>query len=80
MEYITIFGSCRQTPIKDYLQVSKIQDELNRKFVSNIITNLNRKIIFKEGKILQSLYKSASKLNIKPNIIVEFGGITFPAP
>ena len=29
MEYITIFGSCRQTPIKDYLQVSNILDELN---------------------------------------------------
>ena len=41
----------------------------------NIITNLNRKIIFKEGKILQSLYKSASKLNIKPNIIVEFARV-----
>ena len=41
----------------------------------NIIKNLNRKIIFKEGKILQSLYKSASKLNIKPNIIVEFARV-----
>ena len=41
----------------------------------NIITNLNRKVIFKEGKILQSLYKSASKLDIKPNIIVEFARI-----
>lgn len=29
MEYITIFGSCRQTPIKNYLQVSNILDELN---------------------------------------------------
>ena len=41
----------------------------------NIITNLNRKVIFKEGKILQSLYKSASKLDIKPNIIVEFARV-----
>ena len=40
-----------------------------------IITNLNRKIIFKEGKILQSLYKTAIDLNVKPNIIVEFARI-----
>jgi murein DD-endopeptidase MepM/ murein hydrolase activator NlpD len=40
-----------------------------------IITNLNKKIIFKEGKILQSLYKTAIDLNIKPNIIIEFARI-----
>ena len=40
-----------------------------------IITNLNKRIIFKEAKILQSLYKSAINLNIKPNIIVEFARI-----
>jgi len=40
-----------------------------------IITNLNKRIIFKEGKILQSLYKTAMNLNIKPNIIVEFARI-----
>ena len=40
-----------------------------------IITNLNRKIIFKEGKIFQSLYRSATDLNIQPNIIVKFAGI-----
>ena len=37
-----------------------------------IITNLNKKIIFKEGKILQSLYKTAADLNVPPNIIIEF--------
>tara|TARA_B100000767_G_scaffold28028_1_gene24370 strand:+ start:158 stop:1462 length:1305 start_codon:yes stop_codon:yes gene_type:complete len=40
-----------------------------------LITNLNRKIIFKEGKISQSLYRSATDLNIHPNIIVKFAGI-----
>ena len=40
-----------------------------------IITNLNKKIIFKEGKILQSLYKTAIDLNVQPNIIVEFARI-----
>jgi len=40
-----------------------------------IITNLSKKIIFKEGKILQSLYKTAMDLNIQPNIIIEFARI-----
>jgi murein DD-endopeptidase MepM/ murein hydrolase activator NlpD len=37
-----------------------------------IITNLNKKIVFKEGKISQSLYKAAIDLNVQPNIIIEF--------
>ena len=40
-----------------------------------IITNLNKKIIFKEGKIKQSLYKTAMDLNVQPNIIIEFARI-----
>ena len=40
-----------------------------------IIKNLNKKIIFKEGKISRSLYRSAIKSNILPNIIVEFARI-----
>ena len=40
-----------------------------------IITNLDKKIIFKEGKIMQSLYKTAIDLNIQPNIIIEFARI-----
>jgi murein DD-endopeptidase MepM/ murein hydrolase activator NlpD len=40
-----------------------------------IITNLQKKIIFKEGKILQSLYRTAVDLNIQPNIIIEFARI-----
>jgi murein DD-endopeptidase MepM/ murein hydrolase activator NlpD len=40
-----------------------------------IITNLNKKIIFKEGKIVQSLYKTAIDLNVQPNIIIEFARI-----
>ena len=54
---------------------------LTRNFQTNIfekkiiITNLNKKIIFKEGKILQSLYSAATKLNVRPNIIIEFARI-----
>ena len=40
-----------------------------------IITNLNKKIIFREAKILQSLYKTAIDLKVKPNIIIEFARI-----
>ena len=40
-----------------------------------IITNLNKRIIFKEAKISQSLYKTAIDLKIKPNIIIEFARI-----
>jgi murein DD-endopeptidase MepM/ murein hydrolase activator NlpD len=40
-----------------------------------IITNLNKKVIFKEGKILQSLYRTAIDLKVPPNIIVEFARI-----
>ena len=60
-------------------RTEKIQ--LTRNLIENsfekktIITNLNRKIIFKEGKILQSLYKTATDLDVKPNIIIEFARI-----
>ena len=37
--------------------------------------NLNKKIVFKEGKITQSLYKTAVDLNVQPNIIIEFARI-----
>ena len=40
-----------------------------------IITNLNKRIVFKEGKITQSLYKTAVFLNVQPNIIIEFARI-----
>jgi murein DD-endopeptidase MepM/ murein hydrolase activator NlpD len=40
-----------------------------------IITNLNKRIVYKEDKILQSLYKTAVNLEIQPNIIIEFARI-----
>jgi murein DD-endopeptidase MepM/ murein hydrolase activator NlpD len=48
------------------------KDSFKRK---KIITNLSKRIIFKEGKITQSLYKTAVDLNIQPNIIIEFAKI-----
>ncbi len=52
-----------------------------RNFVSDafeyreIYTNLKKKILYKEAKIMSSLYKSATDLNIQPNIIIEFARI-----
>ena len=60
-------------------RTEKIQ--LTRNFSSDnfekkeIITNLDKKIIFKEGKILHSLYKTAVDLNIQANIIIDFARI-----
>ena len=41
-------------------------------FKNEIITNLEKKIVLKEGIIKSSLYRSATKENISPNIIIEF--------
>jgi len=55
--------------------------ELIRNFEDNsflkreIIANLKKRLVFKEGKITQSLYKSAINLSIPPNVIVEFARI-----
>ena len=57
-------------------RTEKIQ--LTRNFSSDnfetkeIITNLDKKIIFNEGKILHSLYKTAVDLNVPANIIIDF--------
>ena len=60
-------------------RTEKIQ--LTRNFSSDnfekkeIITNLNKKIIFQEGKILHSLYKTAVDLDVQVNIIIDFARI-----
>jgi len=51
----------------------KLDDDLFER--KKFITNLNKKIIFKEGKITQSLYKTAIDLKIQPNIIIGFASI-----
>ena len=64
------------------LPVSKTKKiELIRNFQKDlfirkeIITNLKKIIVFKEGKITQSLYRAAIDKEIQPNIIVEFARI-----
>ena len=37
-----------------------------------IVTNLTKQLVLKEGVITSSLYKSATKQKISPNVIIEF--------
>ena len=56
------------------IYLSKNSDEL--KFNEKILSiKLDKKIIYKENMILQSLYKAATDQNIPPNTIIEFARI-----
>ena len=57
---------------KIYLKRNIENDNFNGEIIS---IKLNKKIIYKENVILQSLYKSASDQNIPPNTIIEFARI-----
>ena len=60
-------------PVSRSRKIEIFKDLKNDKFSKrDIITNLEKKIILKEGIIKSSLYKSATKENISPNIIIEF--------
>ena len=52
------------------------KDNEGAKFNQKILTlKLDKKVIFKENTILQSLYKAATDQNIPPNTIIEFARI-----
>ncbi|MDA9880633.1 M23 family metallopeptidase [Candidatus Pelagibacter sp.] len=52
------------------------RNDENTKFNQEILTiKLDKKIIYKENIILQSLYKASTDQNIPPNIIIEFARI-----
>ena len=79
---ITIDQSNNKKIISFLFPVSRIEKiQLTRNLDNNlfekktIITNLNKKIVFKEGKITQSLYKTAIDLKVQPNVIIEFARI-----
>jgi len=79
---ITIDQSNNKKITSFLFPVSRIEKiQLTRNLDSNlfekkkIITNLNKKIVFKEGKITQSLYKTAIDLKVQPNVIIEFARI-----
>ena len=56
------------------IQLTKDLKSGNFKY-EEVITNLNKKVLYKEAKISKSLYSTAVKLDVKPNIIVEFARI-----
>ena len=63
-------------PISKTKKIELIRNAENDSFTRReIITNLKKRIIFKEAKILQSLYKSAVNKSIPANVIVEFARI-----
>tara|TARA_B100000902_G_scaffold328427_1_gene324483 strand:- start:489 stop:1784 length:1296 start_codon:yes stop_codon:yes gene_type:complete len=57
---------------KIFLKRNKENDLFNEEIIS---VKLDKKIIYKENIILQSLYKSATDQKIPANIIIEFAGI-----
>ncbi len=60
-------------PVTKSRKLEIYKDLKKNSFVKKeIITNLEKKIVLKEGIIKSSLYKSATQENIDPNIIIEF--------
>jgi len=60
-------------PLSSTKKLEILKDHTTGKFNKNIIvTNLIKKIVFKEGTIISSLYKSATDQGVVPNTIVEF--------
>ena len=57
---------------KIYLSKNSVDLEFNEKI---LFIKLDKKIIYKENMILQSLYKAATDQNIPPNTIIEFARI-----
>ena len=63
-------------PVSRTKKIKVVRNLVNDNFdYQEIITDLNKKFVYKEGKILQSLYKSAVSQKIQPNIIVDFARI-----
>ena len=60
-------------PVSKSRKLEIYKDIENKTFLKReIITNLQKKVILKEGIIKYSLYRSATQENINPNIIIEF--------
>jgi len=63
-------------PVSKTKKIELIRNAENDSFTRReIITNLKKRIVFKEAIILQSLYKSAINQSIPANVIVEFARI-----
>ena len=63
-------------PVSRTEKIQLIRDSASNLFdKTKIIINLKKKIIYREGKIIQSLYKTAIDLKVQPNVIIEFARI-----
>ena len=62
-------------PLTKTINIQILQDYEDELIANKIVTQLFKKITLKEGIILNSLYKDATKLKIEPNIIIEFARI-----
>ena len=62
-------------PISKSITIEISRNEQNQLTSKKIITRLYKKIKLTENKIEKSLYSSAVKVNINPNVIVEFARI-----
>jgi len=63
-------------PVSRTKKIQLVRNLIDDSFqYKEIVTDLNKKIVYKEAKILKSLYKSAIDLNVQPNVIVEFARI-----
>ena len=60
-------------PISPSRKLEIFKENQNNIFAKReIVTNLKKSVVLKEGVIKSSLYKSATKENISPSIIIEF--------
>ena len=63
-------------PVTKSRKLEIYKDLKKNSFVKKeIITNLEKKIVLKEGIIKSSLYRSATQENINPNVIIEFASL-----
>ena len=63
-------------PISRTKRIQLTRDSVSKNLKKReIVTNLSKKIVFQEGKIFKSLYKTAIDLGIQANVIIEFARI-----
>tara|TARA_Y100000816_G_scaffold289792_1_gene276990 strand:- start:208 stop:1500 length:1293 start_codon:yes stop_codon:yes gene_type:complete len=67
-EFIFQLSNTEKIYLKRQVSTNKFEQKI-------LVTKLNKKVLYKENVILQSLYKSATNQKIPANIIVEFARI-----
>ena len=67
-EFIFQISNTEKIILSKTNEISKFNEEV-------LVLKLNKKIIYNENVILQSLYKAATEQNIPPNTIIEFARI-----